>query len=60
MSNGRAVGVSPAFFRRRKSCPFTGPNALVIDYDTKLLSRYISERADRAEPYYRGLDEEAA
>ncbi len=33
------------FFRRRKSCPFTGPNAPVIDYkDTRLLSRYISER----------------
>src|SRR5918911_9115 len=33
------------FFRRRKSCPFSGPNAPKIDYkDTKLLSRYISER----------------
>jgi len=33
------------FFRRRKSCPFTGPNAPKIDYkDTRLLSRYISER----------------
>jgi small subunit ribosomal protein S18 len=33
------------FNRRRKSCPFTGPNAPVIDYkDVKLLSRYISER----------------
>jgi small subunit ribosomal protein S18 len=33
------------FNRRRKSCPFTGPNAPVIDYkDIKLLSRYISER----------------
>ena len=35
----------PSFFRRRKSCPFDGPNAAVIDYkDTKLLSRFISER----------------
>ena len=34
-----------AFFRRRKSCPFTGPNAPKIDYkDVKLLQRYISER----------------
>lgn len=33
------------FFRRRKTCPFSGPNAPVIDYkDTRLLSRYISER----------------
>ncbi|HYD97986.1 MAG TPA: 30S ribosomal protein S18 [Alphaproteobacteria bacterium] len=33
------------FFRRRKSCPFSGPNAPAIDYkDVKLLSRFISER----------------
>jgi len=33
------------FFRRRKSCPFTGDKAPVIDYkDTRLLMRYISER----------------
>ena len=33
------------FFRRRKSCPFSGPNSPKIDYkDTKLLSRFISER----------------
>lgn len=33
------------FFRRRKSCPFSGANAPVIDYkDVKLLQRYISER----------------
>ena len=33
------------FFRRRKTCPFTGTNAPKIDYkDTKLLQRYISER----------------
>ncbi len=33
------------FFRRRKSCPFSGPDAGVIDYkDVKLLQRYISER----------------
>ena len=33
------------FFRRRKSCPFTGPNAPKIDYkDTRLLQRFISER----------------
>ena len=31
--------------RRRKSCPFSGPNAPKIDYkDTILLARYTSER----------------
>ena len=33
------------FFRRRKSCPFTGEGAPTIDYkDVKLLQRYVSER----------------
>ncbi len=33
------------FFRRRKSCPFSGPNAPVIDYkDVKMLQRFVSER----------------
>jgi len=33
------------FFRRRKSCPFSGPNAPKIDYkDVKTLQRFISER----------------
>ncbi len=33
------------FFRRRKTCPFSGSNAPKIDYkDTKTLTRYISER----------------
>ena len=33
------------FFRRKKTCPFSGPNAPTIDYkDTKLLQRFISER----------------
>ena len=33
------------FFRRRKSCPFTGPNAQTIDWkDPKGLGRFISER----------------
>ena len=44
MSEQRGGGRRP-FFRRRKSCPFTGPNAPKIDYkDIKLLQRYISER----------------
>ena len=33
------------FFRRQKSCPFSGRNAPKIAYkDVKLLSRFISER----------------
>lgn len=39
-ADGRKV-----FFRRRKSCPLTGPNAPAVDYkDVKLLQRFISER----------------
>ena len=34
-----------AFFRRRKSCPFSSKNAPSIDYkDTRLLQGYMSER----------------
>nr|WP_268238502.1 MULTISPECIES: 30S ribosomal protein S18 [Iodidimonas] len=41
----KAPGARRPFFRRRKTCPFSGPDAQKIDYkDTKLLSRYISER----------------
>ena len=33
------------FFRRRKTCPFTGANAPKIDFkDVRLLQRYVSER----------------
>lgn len=33
------------FFRRKKTCPLTGPNAPKVDYkDIKLLQRFISER----------------
>lgn len=33
------------FFRRKRTCPFSGTGALVIDYkDTRLLSKFISER----------------
>jgi len=33
------------FFRRQKTCPFSGPGAPKIDYkDIKLLQRFISER----------------
>ncbi len=40
-----AGGARRPFFRRRKTCPFTGPNAPKIDYkDIRLLQRFISER----------------
>lgn len=43
-AKGRAAPRRP-FFRRKKTCPFTGPNAPEIDYkDIKLLSRFVSER----------------
>ena len=42
MSGG---GARRPFYRRRKTCPFTGENAPVIDYkDVRLLQRFISER----------------
>ena len=40
-----AVGARRPFYRRRKSCPFSGPNAPKIYYkDVRLLSRFLSER----------------
>ena len=43
--SGRGGPQRRPFFRRRKSCPFSGRNAPKIDYkDTKLLQRFISER----------------
>ena len=44
-SGPRSGGARRPFFRRRKSCPFSGPNAPKIDYkDVKLMQRFISER----------------
>ena len=38
-------GARRPFFRRRKTCPFSGAHAPKIDYkDVKLLQRYVSER----------------
>jgi small subunit ribosomal protein S18 len=40
-----AASARRPFFRRRKSCPFSGPNAPKIDYkDVRLLQRFVSER----------------
>jgi small subunit ribosomal protein S18 len=43
--NNREGGQRRPFFRRKKTCPFSGAGAPKIDYkDTKLLQRFISER----------------
>ncbi len=45
MSAADAPTTKKPFFRRKKSCPFSGPNAPTIDWkDVKLLSRFVSER----------------
>tara|TARA_R110002124_G_scaffold129483_1_gene290942 strand:+ start:241105 stop:241389 length:285 start_codon:yes stop_codon:yes gene_type:complete len=45
MSAADAPTVKRPFFRRKKTCPFTGSKAPAIDWkDVKTLSRYISER----------------
>ena len=42
---GREDGARRPFFRRKKTCPFSGDNAPKIDdKDVKLLQRFISER----------------
>ena len=41
----RSPGARRPFFRRRKTCPFSGANAPKIDYkDARLLQRFMSER----------------
>lgn len=40
-----AGGARRPFYRRRKTCPFSGEGAPQIDYkDVRLLQRFISER----------------
>ncbi len=42
--SGGGGGKRP-FFKRRKTCPFSGPNAPAIDWkDVRQLGRFISER----------------
>jgi small subunit ribosomal protein S18 len=42
---GGEGGQRRPFFRRKKTCPFSGAGAPKIDYkDVKLLQRFISER----------------
>ncbi len=41
----KGVGTRRPFFRRRKTCPFSGPKGQKIDYkDVRTLQRFISER----------------
>ena len=36
---------SKPFFRRKKTCPFSGPEAIAIDFrDTRTLNKFVSER----------------
>ena len=45
MAMGAAGGGRRPFFRRKKSCPFSGPNAPSIDYrDVRLLQRFLTDR----------------
>ena len=45
MSNADIPTASKPFFRRKKSCPFSGPRAPKIDWkDVRTLGRFISER----------------
>ena len=44
-NNYRGDNSRRPFFKRKKTCPFSGENAPLIDYkDTKLLKKYLSER----------------
>jgi len=45
MSAADVPSVKRPFFRRKKTCPFSGENAQTIDWkDTRTLGRYVSER----------------
>lgn len=45
MSAADAPTVRKPFFRRKKTCPFSGPRARDIDWkDTRTLGRFITER----------------
>ena len=45
MSAADVPTMKKPFFRRKKTCPFTGEHAPAIDWkDTRTLGRYISER----------------
>ena len=44
-TEGADAGAKKSFFKRRKSCPFSGKDAQAIDWkDIRTLGRYVSER----------------
>lgn len=44
-SSSKSGASKKPFFRRSKSCPFSGNDVLVIDYkDPMLLKKFVSER----------------
>lgn len=44
-SGGNPAAGRKVFFKRRKTCPLSGPKAPKIDYkDTRLLTKFVSER----------------
>lgn len=44
-ADGADAGAKKSFFKRRKSCPFSGKDAQAIDWkDVRTLGRYVSER----------------
>lgn len=45
MNEQNSFSAKRVFFRRRKVCPFSGPQALKIDYkDVRLLGKFVTER----------------
>lgn len=45
MSAADTPTVKRPFFKRKKTCPFSGPDGLPIDWkDARMLGRFISER----------------
>lgn len=44
-AEGADAGAKKSFFKRRKTCPFSGKDAQAIDWkDVRTLGRYVSER----------------
>lgn len=44
-AEGAEAGAKKSFFKRRKTCPFSGKDAQAIDWkDIRTLGRYVSER----------------
>ena len=62
MSFSQGGGSRRPFFRRRKTCPFSGSGAPPIDYkDVEAVAALrIGARQDRTEPHHRGFGQEAA